>query len=236
MNFERNCLHIFVYFYYTLQFLTHFISLCLFIKIGLTCRRLRQHLQDHARQSIKLFIARRIVMLAIASAFFVLSFTYAILYWLGMSRANVAYVCVVFGASAACMERGLLVTALFGLPTVIALFCKHVFWCLWTVDGTFLLLLSLSSKIRPALCIFCRLFCPTLCFSEFITLVLFAVHMAAVTFFHVWLAPRKMGSQLTLLLPALLAELRSVARKEKNLLHDSTMTLTSIFHRGRIAP
>eukprot|EP00750_Incisomonas_marina_P027968 INCI6305.3.p1 GENE.INCI6305.3~~INCI6305.3.p1 ORF type:complete len:343 (+),score=40.91 INCI6305.3:374-1402(+) len=91
MNFERNCLHIFVYFYYTLQFLTHFISLCLFIKIGLTCRRLRQHLQDHARQSIKLFIARRIVMLAIASAFFVLSFTYAILYWLGMSRANVAW-------------------------------------------------------------------------------------------------------------------------------------------------
>jgi len=91
MQFKRQCLMIFVYFYYLLQFVSHFVSLCLFIKIGSTACRLHAHLRNEARRSVQLYIFRRLVLLTVAALYFMLSFAYAVMYWYGMNRRDARY-------------------------------------------------------------------------------------------------------------------------------------------------
>ena len=92
MNFRRNCAMVFVYFYYVLQILAHGCSIVLGFRICRTLCRLHGHLKKGARRSIKVFIARRMVILGVAAIYFIVSFTYAVMYWSGLERGNVGFV------------------------------------------------------------------------------------------------------------------------------------------------
>ena len=81
-----------MYFYYILQFVVHGTSVLLSIQISRTLCRLRRHLKRGARDSIRLFTSRRLVMLTSAAIYFSVSLTYAILYWKGMDRSDIGYV------------------------------------------------------------------------------------------------------------------------------------------------